>query len=159
MFLSVIQKCSSDTLVTALLVCFLLRLNIHSSSQSLQQLGNVSSALVFLLLPPSFLCFGLGQQNGPAVPVQTDLTMTGVSHYFLYVAWFGLTLSPCWVWGKGIIWSACSSCVGPWWAGHLLPSSVNYFGPFSTISDPCWVQSLDEQVWTSPVWSRGPSQP
>lgn len=29
----------------------------------------------------------------------------------------------------------------------------------SDISDPCWVRSLDAQVWTSPVWSRGQSQP
>lgn len=39
------------------------------------------------------------------------------------------------------------------------PFQCELLWPIQDVSDPFWVWSLDEQVWTSPVWSRQPCQP
>lgn len=106
--------------------------------------------MVAPLLPLS--CVGLGQEQGPA-----DLCREFASFSVRFVLWFDVitVLSV-----RKRIHLVCLSllCLS---MGDMMPFpfQCELLQPIQDISDPFWVWSLGEQVWTIPVWCRQPSQP
>lgn len=129
---------------------FLLWLNIHPSPQCLR-FRKCSQCCGGSAAPP-FPCAGLGQEQGPAEPVQRALSHSRESASFSthFMVWSGIITA----WSvRKRIYLVCLFLLCVSMGDRMtFPSQCVLLWPIQDISDPFWVTSLDEQVWTSPVW-------